>query len=363
MSDIIYNPEAKSNNFEDQDNIELSAIMGSIREQVRQLNDSVAEASDTILDKVEVADAQKSAGNRILQDAAHQLDELQNQSVEVKWYHRLFGKSKDAVKASIEKSRSLRGNIDRMFSALGSAADNVENSTKPFFQLRSSLQDSLNKSAVILTAINEHLASEGVDAYEQMMLESLRAEITSIQTVAQNTLTQVEMSIRSSSALLTNLKEMRPLVKGMISSQTTLSVQNAKNRELEKTMDVVGKTVNELVKTNVSETNKTAIDALRLSTRPMIARGTIEHVGQENVKFANDFKNEVIRIRNDMRGYMTALNETEALVSGNTTSLMIEAARTEEKQAETSIPAQEQTINATVVETNSVELNNGNQEA
>lgn len=313
-------------NHYDEENIAVSESIAKIRSQVRELSDSVSDASDLILENIKDTDC-FTKGEDILNLASAQLNQIMNEKPK-KWYDKIpfVSDTTKVIQRSLDRSRSIKDNIEHLFGALDDSADQLKTTSRPFFDLYKTLEEAISNGDKLVEVIDEELQTNE-DNYEKMILESLQRQLRSISLVNRENFKQVSMQLQSASALITNLGEIRPLIKGMLSSQTALAVQNARNVKLKETIDVVGNTVNNLVQTNVSETNKTAIDALKLSTRPLIERKTIEHIETEHIDFAKEFTETVKGIKRDTKAYLEQLDATTKQLTSHSPQLLIENAK------------------------------------
>ncbi len=318
----------------DEENVAVSNSIARIRTQVRDLSEEVSEASDVILESIKDVGC-FTKGEEILNLASAQLHQIMNAKPK-RWYDKIpfLSSTTSVIQRSLDRSRSIKENIENLFGALDDSTDQLKNTSRPFFQLYRTLQEAIENGDALVTAIETELETVE-DHYERMLLESLQRQLRSINLVNQENFKQVDMQLRSSGALITNLGEIKPLIKGMLSSQTALAVQNARNVKLEETIEVVGTTINKLVKTNVSETNKTAIDALRLSTKPLIEKETIQHIETEHIDFSKKFVETVKEIKENTTEYVKQLESTTLQLTSNSTQLLIENAADQIKAAET----------------------------
>ena len=89
------------------------------------------------------------------------------------------------------------------------------------------------------------------------------------------------------------LREVRPILKNLIKSQTLVALQNARMGQAKEVRDLVSGVVNDFVTKNNENTNATILDAIEYNGKTVIAQETVEELGTQHDAFVKELSHIV----------------------------------------------------------------------
>lgn len=248
-----------------------------------------------------------------------------------------FGLVKKVQKSVQEKfieNASLQENIDTIFESLeGSIV-----ATEKDMNTLGDLQHSLHQSTILggeLVGELENMITELGDSNEELMekakLEGLLRELKSINLVNTNTANQIKAQVTTTTGLAQNLREVRPILKNLIKSQTLVALQNARMGQAKEVRDLVSGVVNDFVTKNNENTQATILDAIEYSGKTVIHQETVAELGTQHDSFVKELGHIVKDLNKQKLEYNKTvdkvtkqlgdgLNQLPRLMAGDTTS-------------------------------------------
>ena len=249
-----------------------------------------------------------------------------------------FGFAKKIQKSVKEKyieNASLQENIDTIFESLEDSIQATERDIDTLAELKESLIESTatgtNLVSIIENAISK-LSNDDDDLIHRAKLEGLLRELKSINLVNANTANQISAQIATTGGLAQNLREVRPILKNLIKSQTLVALQNARLGQAREVRDLVSGVVNDFVTINNAATQSTILDAIEYSGKTIIAKETVEDLGAQHTLFIKELKHIATNLNKQKLDYIktvdavtaqlnTGLKELPRLMVGDTSQV------------------------------------------
>jgi len=223
-----------------------------------------------------------------------------------------FGMAKKIQKTVQEKfveNASLQENIDKIFDALEGSIVATEQDMGTLANLQNSLSSSVELGVELVTEIeaeSNSLGESNDDLMDKAKLEGLLRELKSINLVNTNTANQIKAQVSMTTGMAQQLREVRPILKNLIKSQTLVALQNARMGQAKEVRDLVSGVVNDFVTKNNENTNATILDAIEYSGKTVIAQETVEELGTQHDVFVK----ELSFIVKDLNKQKIAYNKT-----------------------------------------------------
>lgn len=319
--------------------------VASIQERIITLNDDADSITTKALSNVQTSDLSQYqetlvAAIMAIQEATGEREINQETGVLSGFWKKLgnnFGFIKKIQKSVEEKfieSATLQDNIDRIFESLEGSIQATEKDVDTLAQLQYSLKDSVGLATELIVEI-EVMMSELGDTDEDMMekskLDGLMRELKSINLVNNNTANQLSAQITTTGALATNLREVRPILKNLMKSQTLVALQNARMGQAKEVRDLVAGVVNDFVTKNNQTTQETILDAIEYSGKTIIKQETVAALGTQHDAFVKELRHIVTDLNKAKLEYTRTvdhvtnklgqgLSELPRLMAGDTTT-------------------------------------------
>lgn len=315
-----------------------------IQERIISLNDDADSITTKALSNVQTSDLSQYqetlvAAIMAIQEATGE-KEGQEDGVLSGFWKKLgnnFGFIKKIQKSVEEKfieSATLQDNIDRIFESLEGSIQATEKDVDTLAQLQYSLKDSVSLAIELIAEIEVMMGELGdtdEDMLEKSKLDGLMRELKSINLVNNNTANQISAQITTTGALATNLREVRPILKNLMKSQTLVALQNARMGQAKEVRDLVAGVVNDFVTKNNQTTQDTILDAIEYSGKTIIKQETIVALGTQHDAFVKELKHIVVDLNKAKLEYTRTvdsvtnklgqgLSELPRLMAGDTTS-------------------------------------------
>lgn len=207
-----------------------------------------------------------------------------------------FGLAKKIQKTVQEKfieNASLQENIDSIFEALEGSIVATEQDMGTLANLQNSLTNSVNVGAELVAELEAELLEFGDsndDLMDKAKVEGLLRELKSINLVNTNTANQIKAQVSMTTGMASQLREVRPILKNLIKSQTLVALQNARMGQAKEVRDLVSGVVNDFVTKNNANTNATILDAIEYSGKTVIAQETVEELGTQHDVFVKELQ-------------------------------------------------------------------------
>ena len=240
-----------------------------------------------------------------------------------------FGMAKKIQKTVQEKfieNATLQENIDRIFEALEGSIVATEQDMDTLANLQNSLTDSVDLGAELVTELEAEFKTLGEtndDLMNKAKIEGLLRELKSINLVNTNTANQIKAQVSMTAGMAQQLREVRPILKNLIKSQTLVALQNARMGQAKEVRDLVSGVVNDFVTKNNENTNATILDAIEYSGKTVIAQETIEELGTQH----DTFVKELSFIVKDLNKQKLAYNKTVDKVTNQLSAGLAELPR------------------------------------
>ena len=248
-----------------------------------------------------------------------------------------FGIVKKVQKSVQEKfieNASLQENIDTIFESLEGSIVATEKDMGTLGKLQNSLSTSVelgNELVVELQSLIAELGESNDDLMEKAKLEGLLRELKSINLVNANTANQIKAQVTTTSGLAQNLREVRPILKNLIKSQTLVALQNARMGQAKEVRDLVSGVVNDFVTKNNANTQSTILDAIEYSGKTVIHQETVAELGTQHDTFVKELGHIVKDLNKQKLEYNKTvdrvtkqlgdgLNDLPRLMAGDTSS-------------------------------------------
>lgn len=238
-----------------------------------------------------------------------------------------FGFIKKIQKTVEEKfieNATLQDNIDRIFESLEGSIQATEKDINTLGHLQESLKRSVGLGVELIEEIEIMLGELGdtdEDLIEKSKLEGLMRELKSINLVNNNTANQISAQITTTSAMATNLREVRPILKNLIKSQTLVALQNARMGQAKEVRDLVAGVVNEFVTKNNEATQATILDAIEYSGKTVIKQETVTTLGTQHDTFVKELRHIVTDLNRQKLEYTKTVDRVTAQLGQGLTEL------------------------------------------
>lgn len=203
----------------------------------------------------------------------------------------LVKKVQKSVKEKFIENASLQENIDTIFESLEGSIQSTEKDMTTLSVLQDSLFKSVTLGEELVSEIEnmiDSLQDDNKDLMERAKLDGLLRELKSINLVNSNTANQINAQITTTSGLAQNLREVRPILKNLIKSQTLVALQNARMGQAKEVRDLVSGVLNDFVTKNNENTQATILDAIEYSGKTVIHQDTIAELGTQHDKFVKE---------------------------------------------------------------------------
>jgi len=221
----------------------------------------------------------------------------------------LAKKIKKSVQENFVENASLQENIDTIFEALEGSIVATEQDMGTLANLQNSLSSSVDLGQELVGEIEAEINSLGNsndDLMDVAKMEGLLRELKSINLVNTNTANQIKAQVSMTTGMAQQLREVRPILKNLIKSQTLVALQNARMGQAKEVRDLVSGVVNDFVTKNNENTNNTILDAIEYSGKTVIAQETVEELGTQH----DTFVKELSYIVKDLNKQKLAYNKT-----------------------------------------------------
>ena len=223
-------------------------------------------------------------------------------------------KIKQTVQEKFVENASLQENIDRIFEALEGSIVATEQDMDTLANLQNSLTKSVDLGKELVAELEheaEALGDSNDDLMDKAKIEGLLRELNSINLVNTNTANQIKAQVSMTTGMAQQLREVRPILKNLIKSQTLVALQNARMGQAKEVRDLVSGVVNDFVTKNNENTNATILDAIEYSGKTVIAKETVEELGTQHETFVK----ELSYIVKDLNKQKIAYNQTVTKVT------------------------------------------------
>ena len=255
----------------------------------------------------------------------------------------LAKKIQRSVEETFIENASLQENIDRIFDSLEGSIQATESDFVTLSHLQDSLTRSVDYGAELVSEITNlisELSDSNDDLMERAKLEGLLRELKSINLVNSNTADQIRAQITTTGGLAQNLREVRPILKNLIKSQTLVALQNARMGQAKEVRDLVSGVVNDFITRNNANTNATILDAIEYSGKTVIEKETVEELGTQHEQFVKELQHIVTDLNRQKIEYNKTvdrvttqlgkgLTELPRLMAGETSRPAISSGKTE----------------------------------
>jgi hypothetical protein len=167
----------------------------------------------------------------------------------------------------------------------------------------------------IIYEINS-LSDNDEDLFAKSKLEGLLRELKSINLVNSNTSSQIKAQIAMTSGMAQQLREVRPILKNLINSQTLVALQNARMGQAKNVRDIVSEVINDFIVKNNENTQEAILDAIEYSGKTIIKKETIEEIGNQHDIFIKELTHIANEINKQKVEYIkTVDNVTKKLTN------------------------------------------------
>lgn len=232
----------------------------------------------------------------------------------------LVDKVRKSISQNMIENASIQENIDSIFTSLEGSIQSTEKDMTTLAALQESLAISVEVGNEMVSEINkeiETLDDSNTGLMEKGKLDGLLRELKSINLVNANTANQINAQITTTSGLAQNLREVRPILKNLIKSQTLVALQNARMGQAKEVRDLVSGVLNEFVTKNNASTNATILDAIEYSGKTVIEADTIKELGTQHDMFVKELSHIVKDLnRNKLEYTQTVDRVTKQLGQG-----------------------------------------------
>lgn len=218
-------------------------------------------------------------------------------------------KVQKSIQEKFIENASLQDNIDTIFTSLEGSIKATEKDMNTLAHLQESLSSSVTLGNELVAELENMiiaLSDNDDDLMEKAKLEGLLRELKSINLVNANTANQIKAQITTTSGLAQNLREVRPILKNLIKSQTLVALQNARMGQAKEVRDLVSGVVNDFITKNNANTQATILDAIEYSGKTVIAQETISELGSQH----DIFVKELTHIVKDLNKQKLEYNKT-----------------------------------------------------
>jgi len=287
------------------ENDDIYEKINEIQEEIIALNSESDKITDEALSNAKSSDIAKY--QEILVEAIMQIQEITKPEQEsenklMKLVNKISAKFGfiDKVKKTAEEtfmnSMTLQQNIETIFDSLEGAIRATEQDLDTLVKLKESLSVSVEYGERLLQEVQniiDGLGDSDEDEYNRTKLEALLRELKSINLVNSNTSNQIKAQLATTGGMAQNLREVRPILKNLLKSQTLVALQNARLNQATNVRDLVSGVVNEFIVMNNETTNNTILDAIEYSGKTVIEKDTVETLGRQHDEFVKELKHIV----------------------------------------------------------------------
>ena len=221
----------------------------------------------------------------------------------------IIKKVQKTIQEKFIENASLQDNIDTIFTSLEGSIKATEKDMNTLAHLQESLSSSVTLGNELVAELENMiiaLSDNDDDLMEKAKLEGLLRELKSINLVNANTANQIKAQITTTSGLAQNLREVRPILKNLIKSQTLVALQNARMGQAKEVRDLVSGVVNDFITKNNANTQATILDAIEYSGKTVIAQETVSELGTQH----DIFVKELTHIVKDLNKQKLEYNKT-----------------------------------------------------
>ncbi len=221
----------------------------------------------------------------------------------------IIKKVQKSMQEKFIENASLQDNIDTIFTSLEGSIKATEKDMNTLAHLQESLSSSVTLGNELVAELENMiiaLSDNDDDLMEKAKLEGLLRELKSINLVNANTANQIKAQITTTSGLAQNLREVRPILKNLIKSQTLVALQNARMGQAKEVRDLVSGVVNDFITKNNANTQATILDAIEYSGKTVIAQETVSELGSQH----DIFVKELTHIVKDLNKQKLEYNKT-----------------------------------------------------
>ena len=221
----------------------------------------------------------------------------------------IIKKVQKSMQEKFIENASLQDNIDTIFTSLEGSIKATEKDMNTLAHLQESLSSSVTLGNELVAELENMiiaLTDNDDDLMEKAKLEGLLRELKSINLVNANTANQIKAQITTTSGLAQNLREVRPILKNLIKSQTLVALQNARMGQAKEVRDLVSGVVNNFITKNNANTQATILDAIEYSGKTVIAQETVSELGTQH----DIFVKELTHIVKDLNKQKLEYNKT-----------------------------------------------------
>ena len=303
---------------------EVREKIATIQEQIITLNNEADEITSTALSNARTSDLteyQETLVSAIMAIQEATGENLQEEGMISSFWSKItsnFGfakKLQKSAKESFIENASLQENIDRIFDSLEGSIQATEQDLHVLSKLQHSLARSVDYGTKLIAEIEEiysMLGDSDEDLMEKGKLDGLLRELKSINLVNSNTANQIRAQITTTSGLAQNLREVRPILKNLIKSQTLVALQNARMAQSREVRDLVSNVVNDFVTKNNAKTNEVILDAIEYSGKTVIEKETIEELGTQHSTFIKELNHIVSDLNRQKLEYNRTVDKVTA---------------------------------------------------
>ena len=222
----------------------------------------------------------------------------------------IIKKVQKSIQEKFIENASLQDNIDTIFTSLEGSIKATEKDMNTLAHLQESLSSSVTLGNELVAELENMIIAlsdnDDDDLMEKAKLEGLLRELKSINLVNANTANQIKAQITTTSGLAQNLREVRPILKNLIKSQTLVALQNARMGQAKEVRDLVSGVVNDFITKNNANTQATILDAIEYSGKTVIAQETVSELGTQH----DIFVKELTHIVKDLNKQKLEYNKT-----------------------------------------------------
>jgi len=281
---------------------ELDERITEIQQKIIQLNDEADNITTKALSNAKTSDLteyQQTLVNAIVAIQQATGENIEEEGILNSFWNKFaskFGFAKKMQKTIEEKfieNATLQENIDTIFTALEGSIQSTEQDLNTLYYLQQSLNESVkygNELEQQIISILKELTDNEEDQIKKTKLEGLLRELKSINLVNANTANQIKAQLATTGGMAQNLREIRPILKNLLKSQTLVALQNARIGQATEVRDMVSGIVNEFVIKNNEKTNEIILDAIEYSGKTIIEKDTIKELGQQHEIFVKELK-------------------------------------------------------------------------
>ena len=284
--------------------------------EIAKLNKETEDIVNTALDSVknseikEYQDLLLSAVNKIREVTGYQ--DTSEQGFLERIVNKLPFLSKGVKKSFIEKydeNITLKESIDVIFESLERSLEATEKDLKTLNKLKNNLESNIEKCNKIIHEIDVEIKTIN-DEMELNRLNSVQRELKSIVLVNTNTLKQIKSQLMISIGLADQTREIKPILKNLLQTQTLLALQNARLAQANEVRELISETVNEFILKNNNDTQQSILDAIEFAGGTVIKKETIDELGSQNETFIAELNSKTKTLIESKKEFDKTLNNT-----------------------------------------------------